>query len=59
MRQNTIQLFGRLAAIAAMYLALGQARAKPNVLFIFADDQCFETRMWAGLWLLSVYVCNY
>ena len=43
MRQNTIQLFGRLAAIAAMCLALGQAQAKPNVLFIFADDQCFET----------------
>ena len=43
MRQNTIQLFGRLAAIAAMCLAFGQAQAKPNVLFIFADDQCFET----------------
>ncbi|GIT04912.1 MAG: hypothetical protein CM1200mP29_03230 [Verrucomicrobiota bacterium] len=43
MRQNTIQLFGRLATIAAMCLAFGQAQAKPNVLFIFADDQCFET----------------
>jgi choline-sulfatase len=38
-------LIGRLAAVAAVCLALGQAQveAKPNVLFLFADDQCFET----------------
>ena len=45
MKQKTIQRFGRLAAAAAFCLALGQAhaKAKPNVLFLFADDQCFET----------------
>ena len=45
MRQKIIQLIGRLAAVAAVCLALGQAQveAKPNVLFLFADDQCFET----------------
>ncbi|MEC8972587.1 MAG: sulfatase-like hydrolase/transferase, partial [Verrucomicrobiota bacterium] len=44
MRQNTIQRITRLAA-AAICLTLGQAhaKAKPNVLFLFADDQCFET----------------
>ena len=35
----------RLVVVAALGLALGQAEAKtkPNVLFIFADDQCYET----------------
>jgi choline-sulfatase len=45
MKQITIQVIGRLAAVAAVCLALGQVQveAKPNVLFLFADDQCFET----------------
>jgi choline-sulfatase len=45
MKQIIIQVIGRLAAVAAVCLALGQAQveAKPNVLFLFADDQCFET----------------
>lgn len=41
--KNMIQLFSRLVALGAISLALGQAQAKPNVLFIFADDQCYET----------------
>ncbi len=45
MKQIITQVIGRLAAVAAVCLALGQAQveAKPNVLFLFADDQCFET----------------
>ena len=45
MKQIIIQVIGRLAAVAAVCLALGQTQveAKPNVLFLFADDQCFET----------------
>ena len=45
MKQIIIEVIGRLAAVAAVCLALGQAQveAKPNVLFLFADDQCFET----------------
>ena len=42
---KVIQLIGRLTALCTICFALGQAQAKPkpNVLFIFADDQCYET----------------
>ena len=45
MSKKLNHLAGRLVAVAALGLALGQAEAKtkPNVLFIFADDQCYET----------------
>ena len=45
MKQIIIQVIGRLATVAAVCLALDQTQveAKPNVLFLFADDQCFET----------------
>ena len=45
MSKKLNHLAGRLIAFAALGLAVGQAeaKAKPNVLFIFADDQCYET----------------
>lgn len=45
MSRKLIQFVGRAVAVAALGLALGQAQAKtkPNVLFIFADDQSYET----------------
>ena len=45
MSKKLIHLAGRLLGVAALGLALGQAEAKskPNVLFLFADDQCYET----------------
>ena len=45
MKQKMIQLISRLTALTTLCLALGQAQAeaKPNVLFLFADDLCFET----------------
>ncbi|MBC8243496.1 MAG: sulfatase-like hydrolase/transferase [Verrucomicrobia bacterium] len=49
--KNLIQLIGRLAVLGVFCLSLGQAhaKAKPNVLFLFADDQCFETVANLGL----------
>ena len=49
MSKKLNHLAGRLIAVAALGLALGlafgqaEAKTKPNVLFIFADDQCYET----------------
>ena len=45
MKKIIIQVIGRLTAVTALCIALGQAQveAKPNVLFLLADDQCFET----------------
>ena len=44
MKQPTLQLLGRL--VLAIFLVapfISKAVGKPNVLFIFADDQCYET----------------
>ena len=44
MKKSPRQLLGRL--LLAIFLAapfISQAADKPNVLFIFADDQCYET----------------
>ena len=44
MKQSPLQLLGRL--VLAIFLVapfISKAAGKPNVLFIFADDQCYET----------------
>ena len=46
-----MQFVVRLFAVISLGLTIGQvqAKTKPNVLFIFADDQCFETVANLGL----------
>ena len=45
MSKKLIQFVSRAFVVAAFGVALGQAEAKtkPNVLFIFADDQCYAS----------------
>ncbi|MAS76339.1 MAG: hypothetical protein CMO57_08085, partial [Verrucomicrobiales bacterium] len=51
MSRKLIQYAVRLLFIIPVTLTISQAqaKAKPNVLFIFADDQCFETVANLGL----------
>ena len=51
MSRKLIQFVVRLLFITSVILTISQAqaKAKPNVLFIFADDQCFETVANLGL----------